>query len=121
MYCYQIFICSSFLTRKLQNKFFFLLRTWATLDIMQAIIKTTIAGWGKKNNVIYGVKKNKPFFYVTKTAKFNFSHMVFKVVSAGYFGQIFQNLHVPICNYGFLNINGQKKVKNNFFMQLVNF
>ena len=47
--------------------------------------------------------------------------MIFKVVSAGYFGQIFQNLDVSICNYGFLSIDGQKKVKNNFLTQLVNF
>ena len=47
--------------------------------------------------------------------------MVFKVVSAGYFGQVIQNLHVPICNYGFLSIDGQEKVKKNFFRQLVNF
>ena len=47
--------------------------------------------------------------------------MVFKVVSDGYFGQIFQNLHVSICNYGFLSTDSQKKVKNNFFTQLVNF
>ena len=80
-----------------------------------------IAGWGKKSNAIYGVKKNKPYFYAINLAKFNFSHMVFKVVSAGYFGQIFQNLHVSICNYGFLSIDGQKKVKNNFLTQLVNF
>ena len=47
--------------------------------------------------------------------------MVFKVVSDGYFGQIFQNLHVSICNYRFLSIDGQKKAKNNFLTQLVNF
>ena len=47
--------------------------------------------------------------------------MVFKVVSAGYLGQIVQNLHVSICNYGFLSIDDQKKVKDNFFTQLVNF
>ena len=63
----------------------------------------------KKNNTIYGLKKNKPFSYAINIAKFNFSHVVFKVVSAGYFGQIFQNLHVSICNYGFLSIDGQKK------------
>ena len=42
------------------------------------------------NNATYEVKKNKPFFYAINTAKFNFFHMVFKVVSAGYFGQVFQ-------------------------------
>ena len=47
--------------------------------------------------------------------------MVFKVVPGGYFGYIFQNLHVSIYNYGFLSIDGQKKMENNFFMELVNF
>ena len=69
----------------------------------------------KQKNPICGVKKNKSFFYAINTAKFYFSHMPFKVVSAGYFGPMFQNLHVSICNYGYLSIDSQKKVKNNFF------
>ena len=61
-------------------------------------------------------KKEQAIFLCHKHTKIQFFSYG---VTAGYFGQIFQNLHVSICNSGFLSIDGQKKVKNNFFIKLV--